>query len=71
MWPALANQTASRNFRYLEALTAAGIYYLVLTTAFMLIQARIEGWARGRRRTRNAARPIPLAALADAGERAR
>lgn len=67
----VANQTASRNFRYLEALTAAGLYYLVLTTAFMLIQARIESWAKGRRRTRNAARPLPLAALADAGERAR
>jgi polar amino acid transport system permease protein len=34
----IANQTASANFRYLEALSAAGIYYLALTTLFMLFQ---------------------------------
>lgn len=47
----VASQTASANFRYLEALAAAGIYYLGLTTTFMLVQARIERWAkrRGRR----------------------
>ena len=47
----IANQTASANFRYLEALSAAGIYYLVLTTIFMGVQARVERWAnrRGRR----------------------
>lgn len=28
----VADQAASANFRYLEALTAAGIYYLALTT---------------------------------------
>lgn len=67
----VANQTASRNFRYLEALTAAGIYYLVLTTVFMLIQARIESWAKGRRRARETNPRISLTALADAGERAR
>lgn len=44
----VANQTASANFRYLEALTAAGLYYLAMTTVFMLIQARIERWAVGR-----------------------
>lgn len=38
----VANQTASANFRYFEALTAAGIYYLVLTTLFMAAQALIE-----------------------------
>lgn len=38
----VANQTASSNFRYFEALTAAGIYYLVLTTLFMGVQALIE-----------------------------
>ncbi|MFF7710331.1 ABC transporter permease subunit [Pseudomonas sp. NPDC007930] len=38
----VANQTASSNFRYFEALTAAGIYYLVLTTLFMGVQAWIE-----------------------------
>ena len=38
----LAEQGASSNFRYLEALAAAGLYYLALTTVFMAIQARIE-----------------------------
>ncbi|OCR26101.1 hypothetical protein AFK24_06035 [Pseudomonas syringae] len=38
----VANQTASSNFRYFEALTAAGIYYLILTTLFMGVQALIE-----------------------------
>jgi len=46
----VANQTASANFRYLEALSAAGIYYLAFTTIFMIIQARIEHWATGRRK---------------------
>jgi polar amino acid transport system permease protein len=52
----VANQAASANFRYLEALSAAGLYYLLFTTLFMLIQARIEDWARGNRgrRTRKA-----------------
>ena len=45
----IANQTASSNFRYLEALAAAGIYYLAFTTIFMILQARIENWALGRR----------------------
>ena len=31
----VANQTASSNFKYFEALSAAGIYYLGLTTIFM------------------------------------
>lgn len=38
----VADQTASANFRYLEALTAAGIYYLALTTLFMLLQGWME-----------------------------
>ncbi|MBD1552940.1 amino acid ABC transporter permease [Pseudomonas typographi] len=38
----VANQAASADFRYLEALTAAGIYYLALTTLFMAIQMLIE-----------------------------
>jgi polar amino acid transport system permease protein len=46
----VANQTASANFRYLEALTAAGIYYLAMTTIFMLVQAGIEGALRRRGR---------------------
>ena len=45
----IANQSASANFRYFEALAAAGIYYLVFTTVFMLLQSRIEVWAGGRR----------------------
>jgi len=52
----VANQTASANFRYLEALSAAGVYYLGLTTIFMAIQARVERWA-GRRSRLNATPP--------------
>jgi polar amino acid transport system permease protein len=55
----VANQTASANFRYLEALSAAGIYYLAFTTFFMLVQARIEKWA-GRRSRRRIEKPISL-----------
>jgi polar amino acid transport system permease protein len=38
----VANQTASSNFKYFEALTAAGIYYLGLTTIFMVLQSLLE-----------------------------
>jgi polar amino acid transport system permease protein len=38
----VANQTASADFRYFEALTAAGIYYLAMTTAFMGLQILLE-----------------------------
>jgi polar amino acid transport system permease protein len=48
----VANQAASANFRYLEALSAAGIYYLIFTTLFMIVQARIEEWAGGNRKRR-------------------
>jgi polar amino acid transport system permease protein len=37
-----ADETASANFRYSEALTTAAIWYLVLTTMFMAIQSGIE-----------------------------
>lgn len=37
-----ADQTASANFRYIETLSAAGIYYLMLTTLFMLGQSWLE-----------------------------
>lgn len=37
-----ADQAASANFRYFEALSAAGIYYLALTTFFMAVQAWVE-----------------------------
>jgi polar amino acid transport system permease protein len=51
-----ADQAASSNFRYFEALSAAGVYYLFLTTVFMLVQGRIE-WAL---RTDKSAKPAPL-----------
>src|SRR5579875_2701187 len=51
----IADQGASSNFRYFEALSAADVYYLALTTLFMWVQNRIE-WALGRRR----ARPLRL-----------
>ena len=46
----VANQTASANFRYLEALSAAGIYYLAMTTVLMIGQAVLERALRYRRR---------------------
>ncbi len=55
----VANQTASANFRYLEALSAAGLYYLLFTTLFMIAQSWIENWAR-RRGRRQAKRPLSL-----------
>jgi polar amino acid transport system permease protein len=51
-----ADQAASSNFRYFEALSAAGVYYLFLTTVFMLVQGRIE-WAL---RSDKTARPASL-----------
>ena len=47
----VASQTASANFRYLEALAAAGIYYLALTTVFMAGQAVIEATMQRRGKT--------------------
>jgi len=38
----VANQTASADFRYLEALTAAGLYYLLLTSIFITGQYLME-----------------------------
>ena len=38
----VADQTASGNFRYVETLAAAGLYYLALTTLFMGGQYLIE-----------------------------
>jgi len=67
----VANQTASSNFRYLEALTAAGIYYLGMTTVFMVLQALLERALRRRGRAA-AIRKLSftqrmLGATADAG----
>jgi polar amino acid transport system permease protein len=47
----MADQTASMNFRFLETLTTAGIYYLAMTTILMVIQVFIER-ACSRRRGR-------------------
>lgn len=57
----VANQTASSNFKYFEALTAAGIYYLLLTTIFMALQYLLER-SLDRKRTRERRRPVSLAA---------
>jgi polar amino acid transport system permease protein len=51
----VANQAASASFKYLEALSAAGIYYLAITSVFMLLQGRIEWWANPKNRRRAAA----------------
>jgi polar amino acid transport system permease protein len=55
----VANQTASASFRYFEALTAAGIYYLALTTIFMAGQFLLERSLDPKRGRRKAA-PAPL-----------
>lgn len=57
----VANQTASFNFKYFEALTAAGIYYLLLTTIFMGLQYLLER-ALDRKRLREKRRSVPLMA---------
>ncbi|KAF1023986.1 MAG: putative amino-acid permease protein YxeN [Paracidovorax wautersii] len=54
----VANQTASSNFRYFEALTAAGIYYLVLTTVFMALQSLIERRLDPKSRRQRKATPV-------------
>jgi polar amino acid transport system permease protein len=54
----VANQIASANFRYFEALSAAGIYYLALTTAFMALQMLLERSLDPRRRQKT--RPFSL-----------
>ncbi|QIB36144.1 amino acid ABC transporter permease [Ancylobacter pratisalsi] len=64
----VANQTASASFRYLEALTAAGVYYLALTTIFMVLQAMLERSLDPKRRRREK-RPL-LDRLLMAAERA-
>ncbi len=45
----VADQTASMNFRFLETLTVAGIYYLGMTTVLMVIQGFIERACQRRR----------------------
>ena len=66
----VANQTASSNFRYLEALSAAGIYYLAMTTVFMVLQALLEAKLRRRGRARSPGPSLTqrfLGATADSG----
>jgi len=63
----VANQTASSNFRYLEALAAAGIYYLALTTIFMIGQSLLENMLKRRGRRRTSLTERMLGATADAG----
>ena len=55
----VADQAASGNFRYIETLTAAGLYYLALTTVFMAIQSMIERSYRRRPGTRRTALASP------------
>lgn len=67
----VANQAASANFRYLEALAAAGIYYLALTTIFMILQSFIErALSRRGRSTKNGLTQRMMSATAD-GSRVR
>lgn len=54
----VANQAASATFRYFEALTAAGVYYLALTTIFMVLQALLERWLDPKKRRRREKRPL-------------
>ena len=54
----VANQTASSNFRYFEALSAAGIYYLVLTTVFMVLQSLMASRLDPKSRRKRAAMPL-------------
>jgi polar amino acid transport system permease protein len=54
-----ADETASGNFRYIETLTAAGLYYLALTTVFMAIQSMIERSFRRRPSARRAVVAVP------------
>lgn len=67
----IANQTASASFRYFEALCAAGVYYLALTTLFMAFQSWLERTLDPKKRRYKAKkyRGLPLAAPSRAAER--
>lgn len=58
----VANQTASADFRYFEALSAAGLYYLALTSIFMVGQYAMERSLEPKKR-RGEARPGLMARL--------
>ncbi len=62
-----ADQMASMNFRYLETLTVAGIYYLVMTTILMVIQVFIERACQRRRGRMPKASAFKLLSAADLG----
>ena len=36
----------SRNYRFLELLAVASVYYLAMTTVFSILQAQLEAWLR-------------------------
>jgi polar amino acid transport system permease protein len=63
----MADQTASMNFRYLETLTVAGIYYLAMTTVLMVIQVFIERACKRRRGRMPKVSPFKLLSTADLG----
>ena len=53
---------ASADFRYLEAYTAAVVYYLAIVSVLMVLQGRLERrytWSSARRRRRVAAPAVP------------
>ena len=63
----VANQTASATFRYIEALSAAGIYYLVMTTLLMAGQFAVERALTRRRRGGRAVSATDSMLLATSG----
>jgi polar amino acid transport system permease protein len=63
----MADQTASMNFRYLETLTTAGIYYLAMTTVLMVVQVFIERACERRRGRMPKASGFKLLSPADLG----
>ncbi|MFZ3237894.1 MAG: amino acid ABC transporter permease [Stellaceae bacterium] len=63
----VADQTASMNFRFLETLTVAGIYYLAMTTVLMAIQVFVERACQRRRGRTPKAVGFKLPPAADLG----
>jgi polar amino acid transport system permease protein/polar amino acid transport system substrate-binding protein len=57
-----ASVRATADFRYIEAYTAAVVYYLVIVSILMVVQAQLEKrftWSSARRRRRVAAPAVP------------
>lgn len=63
----VADQTASMNFRFLETLAVAGIYYLAMTTVLMAIQVFVERACQRRRGRTPKAVGFKLPPAADLG----